>query len=56
MDPLYDKAHFLLGRNYIYLRGYPAAVAEFRILQKNGSTYAPELLEHLKANGIDVLQ
>ena len=52
MAPTYDKAHFLLGQNYIYLKEYPAAVAEYRFLEKSGSGYAPELLDHLKINGI----
>jgi cytochrome c-type biogenesis protein CcmH/NrfG len=52
MSPTNDKAHFILGVSYIYLKDYPSAVAEYHILKNSNSPYTSQLLSFLNHTGI----
>ncbi len=47
-----DKAHFLLGISYTYLRDYPSAIGEYNFLKNSNSPYASQLLGFLNHAGI----
>jgi protein O-mannosyl-transferase len=53
LAPNNDKAHFLLGMDYLFLKQYPAAVAEYNVLQASGSRFSFELLGALQEAGIN---
>jgi len=51
MLPDNDKAHFILGVSYIYLKDYPAATAEYNFLKNSTSPYAHQLDNFLSQAG-----
>jgi hypothetical protein len=47
MLPDNDKAHFILGVSFIYLKDFPSATAEYHFLKNTSSPYAHQLLNFL---------
>jgi protein O-mannosyl-transferase len=52
MSPDNDKAHFILGVSYIYLKDFPSAIAEHNFLREINSPYALQLLNFLNQTRI----
>jgi tetratricopeptide (TPR) repeat protein len=54
MEPDNERAHFLLGIDYVFLKDYSSALLEYALLKRSGSPFAPELLENLKRAGLAI--
>ncbi len=54
LAPGNDKAHFIMGVAYVYLKDHRSALAEYGILRDGGSPYAQQLLNYLNNAGIAI--
>jgi tetratricopeptide (TPR) repeat protein len=46
------RAHFIMGMDYVFLKDYPSAMAEYSLLQRSNEGFAADLLENITRSGI----
>ena len=51
MAPGNVKAHFVLGMDYVFLKDYASAMAEYGVLQRLDAGFASDLMENMKQAG-----